>query len=199
MHYILRNGKVPDLGYGFADENEEPLATEAPQQEREERMANKVQAMKAKDGEKTGANAPKLDVNDVISISQHIELIRHDPIDDDKAEAAIESEIRKDANQIPVDLSEDIYCLGFMIFLKGGTNSKVLDRVVLKCVFTFVFQVMIVGLLMMEYLNVDASADSFKIGGFFAGITAGTPTMNLTRIICCFLLHVTILKEMSVA
>jgi hypothetical protein len=129
-------------------------------------------------------------------------LVRQDAnedSDDEYNEVEIKKLIMKDANLLPVELSEDIYCLGFLIFLKGGVNSKVLDRIVLKCVFTFTFQVMIVSLLMMEYLNVDASGDGFKMGSFLDGVNAGEPKMNLTRILCCFLLHVTILQEMSVA
>ena len=58
---------------------------------------------------------------------------------------------------------------------------------------------MIVGLMMMEYLDVDASGDAFTMGSFLSGISPGTPSVNLTRIVCSFLLHVTILPEMTVA
>ena len=66
-------------------------------------------------------------------------MVRQDANEDDEDEVEIKKLIMKDANLLPVELSEDIYCLGFLIFLKGGVNSKVLDRIVLKCVFTFTF------------------------------------------------------------
>lgn len=76
----------------------------------------------------------------------------------------IQDEIK--ADQIEINLQDDIYCISFLAFMKGD-SAKDLDRLVLKCLFTFTFQSMIVGLLMTQYLNVDTSGDSFSIGSFF--------------------------------
>lgn len=142
----------------------------------------------------------KIGVSEILNTAQHEAMIRESPVDQDfdSDEEVIKAEMKKQDNQQEVFLTEDIYCIAFLTFIKGGT-SRQLDRLVLKCVFTFALQIMIVGLMLMQYLNVDASGDSFTMGGFFNGISAGTPSVNLTRIVCCFLLHVTILPEMTVA
>lgn len=198
MQYILENGEVPDQGFGIEDDSEVRLIEDQQQEKREERVAEKV-----KEGE-------QVDIDDIVSVQQHLELVRicakhtDDDSDEENVEGTIRNLIKNENDALYLELSEDIYTLGFLLFLKGAsgassTNKRVLDDMVLKCVFTFVLQAMLVSLLMIEYLNVDTSADSFEMGGFFSGVTYGTPSMNLTRIICCFLMHVTLFSEVILA
>jgi hypothetical protein len=105
-----------------------------------------------------------------------------------------------DYGKIYVDFDEDIYCIGFKTFLRT-TNAKQLDRIVLKCIFAFVFQVLVVGLLMMNFLNVDTKSDSFKANNIISedSVFIGDPSINMTRLCCCFLLHISLLPEITSA
>ena len=66
-----------------------------------------------------------------------------------------------EGNEVEVELEEDIYSIAFLAFLKGNLNNKRLSNLVMKCTFCFTFQIMIVGLLMLEYLNVSTAGGGF--------------------------------------
>jgi hypothetical protein len=108
-------------------------------------------------------------------------------------------EMAFDEQKIYISLDEDIYCIGFRTFLRT-TNAKQLDRIVLKCIFTFIFQVMVVGLMMMNQLNLQTDGN-FSMDGLLSeeSVIVGAPTLNMTRLCCCFLLHVSILPELTSA
>lgn len=109
-------------------------------------------------------------------------------------------EMTHDEEKINVILEEDIYCIGFRTFLRTS-NARQLDRIVLKCVFTFIFQVMVVGLMMMNQLGVNNDNDNMTFNGFITeeSVFVGNPTLNMTRLCCCFLLHISILPELESA
>lgn len=46
-------------------------------------------------------------------------------------------EIKRDNTMYEISLEDDIYCRGFITFLRSG-SPKQLDRMVLKCIWTFV-------------------------------------------------------------
>lgn len=104
-----------------------------------------------------------------------------------------------DENKVYITLEEDIYCIGFRTFLRT-TNARQLDRIVLKCIFTFLFQVMVVGLMMMNQLNLQTDGD-FGMDSLISesSVVVGKPTLNMTRLCCCFLLHISILPELTSA
>lgn len=49
---------------------------------------------------------------------------------------------------VEVNLEEDIYCLAYLAFLNTNIRQRELDTYVLKCIFTFFFQAIVVGLLL---------------------------------------------------
>ena len=115
--------------------------------------------------------------------------------------AKLEEDMYKDADYrtptyIHIKLSEDIYCITFLAFLKGGTSNKQLEKLVLKCVLTFALQIMIVSLLMKEYFDI-VGGKKINTSQLDLQITAGTPKLNLTRLFCSFLLHILILREVQ--
>jgi hypothetical protein len=123
-----------------------------------------------------------------------------DDKDDFVSENTIYESMVKEHDQIPIPLEEDIYCIGFRTFLQTN-NAKQLDRITLKCVFTFMFQAMILALIFMMYLNVDTKGDNLKVDDLITedSIKVGQPSINMTRLCCCFLLHVSILPELTSA
>lgn len=97
-----------------------------------------------------------------------------------------------------VKIEEDIYCLGFLAFLTTD-SPKLMSEVVLKAIFTLLFQIMIVVFMMFEYLNVDTSGEGVSMGNLLDDVFYGTPSLNLTRVVCCFLLHLSLLPELQSA
>lgn len=140
-----------------------------------------------------------LTVKDIIRREQQDFLCRiwHDP--DDEAEAAIyEAQYRSEEMQ-EIKLEEDIYCIGFLVFLNSDC-SQTQGKVVLKAIFTLTFQFMIVGLMVYEYLDVGTSAAvKSMLGRYLNGVEVGTPSVNMARIITCFLLHLELLPELDSA
>ena len=72
MHYIISEEKIPDSGFGFSDENEDkPLAIDAPQVKREERIVEKLSKMQeasTQEGGEGDEEDPLLNVHDIISV-----------------------------------------------------------------------------------------------------------------------------------
>jgi hypothetical protein len=136
--------------------------------------------------------------DDIISKTQQMAMLSLHCKDEEEEEILGEDEV--DYGKIYVDFDEDIYCIGFKTFLRT-TNAKQLDRIVLKCIFAFVFQVLVVGLLMMNFLNVDTKSDSFKANNIISedSVFIGNPSINMTRLCCCFLLHISLLPEITSA
>ena len=54
-------------------------------------------------------------------------------------------------------------------------------------------------MMMSEYLGVDDTVETFLGGSLLDGVHVGTPSINLARIVCCFLLHLELLPELSSA
>lgn len=96
-----------------------------------------------------------------------------------------------------VELEKDVYSVGFLTFLKSNSPKK-LDRVVLKCMWTAAFQCLLVGLLFYNYAF-EKIFGRPKFKGYFQEIFVGDPSLNLTRMVCAFLLHVSILPEIRSA
>lgn len=96
-----------------------------------------------------------------------------------------------------IELDEDIYCHGFRIFLQSESAS-LQNQVVLKALFAFIFQFLIVGLMMFQYLS-DESGERIDPTNLLEGVDIGTPTRNLARIVTCFLLHLELLPELQSA
>lgn len=103
----------------------------------------------------------------------------------------------RDRDFYEVELEADIYSAGFITFLKSNSPKK-LDRMALKCFWTFVFQILLVNLLFYNYA-IEKTTDGMRFKGFFHDIFVGDPSLNLSRIICSFLLHVSVLPEIRSA
>jgi hypothetical protein len=116
----------------------------------------------------------------------------------DEDEKKIKADIMREDNLYEVKIEEDIYCLGFLTFLTTD-SPKFMSEVVLKSIFTLLFQIMIVVFMMFEYLNVDTSGEGLEVGSLLNDVFYGTPALNLTRIVCCFLLHLSLLPELQSA
>lgn len=65
-------------------------------------------------------------------------------------EEEILNELKRDTTMQEVMLEPDIYCMGFINFLRTDSPKK-LDRIVLKCIWTFVLQMLLLGLLMYGF------------------------------------------------
>ena len=72
-------------------------------------------------------------------------------------------------------------------------NPSRLDHMVSMCAICFIFQCLLIYLLRREYTEHGKKDSVFDI------IYVGDPDLNLTRVICCFLLHVTLLPEIQSA
>ena len=81
--------------------------------------------------------------------------------------------------------------MGYCLFLRAKNLNR-LDNVVKKCVFTFIVQVSLFSLLIMGWGTDEESHSSHSI---LDNISTGDPYVNLSRVICCLLLHVTLLTE----
>ena len=74
-------------------------------------------------------------------------------------EKKILDEIKRDDEYIEVELEHDIYSVGFITFLKAD-GPKRLNKIVEKCVWTFVFQLLLLGLLAYGLRSKKARKDS---------------------------------------
>lgn len=66
----------------------------------------------------------------------------------------------------------------------------------LKALFAFIFMTLIVSLMMLQYLS-DETGEHIKPENLFEGIAIGSPSINLARIVTCFLLHLELLPELK--
>lgn len=144
-----------------------------------------------------------ISVSDILSKKQQQLIVSIYCNDQDGDEIEILDGILREQEFEEVELAEDIYCIGFLVFLTSD-SPKQMSNVVLKCIFCLLIQVMIVLMMMTEYLNVDDSGEGALFAGFLKGnimdgLVVGNPSINLARVVCCFLLHLELLPELSSA
>lgn len=90
-------------------------------------------------------------------------------------------EERKVDEPILLELQTDIYCLTFLKFIQ--IDDPILHRdLVLKCCLTFLIQILLCVLVLSETEG-------------FSDIYMGSTPLNASRILCSFLLHMTIVTE----
>lgn len=99
-------------------------------------------------------------------------------------------EIGKDKSMQSISLESDIYTMGYCLFLRAKNLNR-LDNIVKKCVFTFIVQVALFSLLILGW----GSDGGSKSHSLLDNISTGDPYVNLSRVICGLLLHVTLLTE----
>ena len=104
---------------------------------------------------------------------------------------------RRDKMEL-VDLEDDIYCIGFIIFLRYEDNN-VKDRVVMKAFIAFIFQVVLVLLMIKQFIALDLSGGDIESQSILMQVKVGKPSVNMARLVCGFLLHVMLLQEVSSA
>jgi hypothetical protein len=110
------------------------------------------QILEAKETEEEKKDKEKKITADlIINVMHHEQLIRLSPNENEDDE--IQELLSKDS-RIAVELEEDIYCTGFLIFMQKQ-NTQLFDKMVLKCTFTFIFQILLIGCLLNEYLEVQ--------------------------------------------
>lgn len=79
-----------------------------------------------------------------------------------------------------IRLDEDIYSIGYITFLKA-TNTKQLERIVMKCLFAFMVQALLSFLLINQYADAQ--------GSLLTNLVPGDVKLNCSRLLCSFLLH----------
>ena len=89
-----------------------------------------------------------------------------------------------------LELPEDIYSAGFVHFHSGDSAIEA-DRIVLKCLLAFVFQVSLFTLLI--WYRVQGTAGSYK------SIKYDDWTLNGTRLLCAYLLHIMVMPKITLA
>ena len=89
-----------------------------------------------------------------------------------------------ESDMCDLELSEDIYCITFISFLKDTPLRH--RELMLKSSITFIMQTSLIYLITVEAIKNEEG------GG---GIYAGAWTINLMRIFCAFLLHMSIISE----
>jgi hypothetical protein len=112
-------------------------------------------------------------------------------------EEGILNEIKRDTTMHEVMLEPDIYCVGFITFLRSDSPKK-LDRIVLKCIWTFVLQMLLLGLLIYGFA-VEKTPTGMVYKGLLKDIVVGDPSVNMSRIVCALLLHITLVPEIMSA
>lgn len=141
----------------------------------------------------------KVYFEDIVSQDQLKILIQINTDPNRKIEEKILEEMVRDDSMHEVQLEQDIYCIGFITFLKSESPKK-LDRIVLKCIWTFIIQISLLCLLVYAF-GTERTKEGTKLKeeGIFKDIVVGDPTLNMSRMICAFLLHVTIIPEIKSA
>lgn len=91
---------------------------------------------------------------------------------------------------VQLDQNNDIYTYGFLSFLKDQ-SARQSDEIVMKCVFTFAFQFILSAMLIGQYRD--------KQGDLLTGVHVGDVKLNCVRILCSFLLHLSIITELAEA
>lgn len=84
-----------------------------------------------------------------------------------------------------------------MTFLRSDSPKK-LDRIVLKCVWTFVLQFLLLALITYCY-STEKSSEGVVYIGLLRDVYHGDASLNMARMICAFLLHITVLPEIRSA
>lgn len=140
-------------------------------------------------------------IDDILSKAQLNILVQifisQDDEHKEKMERTILDEIKRSDEFNEIELENDIYCIGFVTFLKAD-GPKRLNKVVQKCVWTFVFQLLLLGLLAYGFA-VEKGPEGQQWKGLLEDIYAGDPSLNMARIVCAFLLHISVLPEVRSA
>lgn len=171
-------------------------------QDREKEARPLLLSGKGKDeGDKPEMNSPvelMLTIDDIVSVEQFNILVKLKVNPDNEFETELLEDITRDQEMKQVSIEEDIYSIGFISFIQSNSPKR-LDRIVQKCVWTFVFQLLCCGLLIYNFVTEKNPGESRRFIPFGRDIYPGDPTLNMIRIVCTFLLHVSILSEVSSA
>ena len=93
---------------------------------------------------------------------------------------------------LKLDVGTDVYSYGVIAFLTPeGAQPKKADRLVMKAVFSFALQLILSLMLITQYTENGKS--------LLSGIYVGTPKLNAVRILCSFLLHISVIEELKQA
>ena len=93
---------------------------------------------------------------------------------------------------IEITLEEDIYSIGFVTFLRFDSPKRH-ERMVQKCIWTFVFQIVLLILLARHWGQDEDHVVSLE--NIIENIELGSTSLNLTRLVCALLMHISILPD----
>ena len=144
---------------------------------------NKDKIMAAKEqGKKLSKKLKAYDDFARISVDGIIHMYRERELSDNQNDY-------EEDDEIELELSEDIYCITFIKFLKD--EPLVQRELMMKSVIAFIMQAVLIGLISFEAIK---QADFGTIN-----IYSGTWKINCTRLLCAFLLHMTVVPEVRTA
>ena len=116
----------------------------------------------------------------------------------DELEEQILKELIRQKLMYEIELEPDIYCVGFLTFLRSNSPKK-LEQIIFKCIWTFVIQMILLTALIYSFCVESLPGGGTKWKGIVEDIYVGNPSLNMSRITCAFLLHVSIVPEIKTA
>ena len=116
----------------------------------------------------------------------------------DELEDQILMELNRDKLMYEIELETDIYCVGFLTFLRSDSPKK-LEEIIFKCIWTFAIQMILLASLIYGFCVESLPEGGTKWKGVTGNIYVGDPALNMSRITCAFLLHVAVVPEIKTA